>query len=110
MGLPENPLAVLGVTFRRYWDATAPTTGFTAGDLSIASNPTAPVPVTRQAVAPTVPAPEPAWRAWPARLGAVVWRAACALFRGIEVSRMREAQRQIAMYRHCLPRPIGHDR
>ena len=108
MGLPENPLGVLGLTFRRYWGAADPTTGFTAGDLSIAYNPDAAAPAARQAA--VAPAPQPAWRTSPARLGAAAWRVARAVFRGIQASRMREARRQVAMYRHRLPRPTGADR
>ena len=107
MGLPPNLMGFMGLTFDRFWGAGAASPGFTSDESSFASSAVSAAPASDAAAADSMPAPRPVWVAWPARLGGAVWDAARAFVRGMQESRMRQAQRYIAEYRNRLPRPEG---
>lgn len=94
MGLTLNLRTAVGLAIERLWGIPAPAARFSP-DSAIASKAGA------AAVA------RPALPAWVVRLGSQARSAAAAILHGMQVSRMRQAQREIAAYRSRLPRSEG---
>lgn len=104
MGLPVNLSGVLRLNFERFWGAAAPMPRLALAELSVASSPAAVAPPLRSAAADASAASP---QASLSRLWAAVQNTAAAVLLGMQLSRMRQAQRHIAEYRSRLPRPEG---